>query len=634
MTNLVFKKAPLSNPAALVFGEADVPGSYEVEIGGAFAPITVSALAAKTELVAISGAFTPLTVAAAVSKVERVAISGAFAPMTLAATTTFSVGNVSRPLIGAARAAHQVAQHFVVGPTAHHQDGAAMSAGPIMPWQRATRVHANSGDRFQSADKIRTGTTGRHHDANKLRTAYTARHQDGDHRRLGAWGRYQEATGRRRSTLFRHQDGYRDRRIWTRQRHQGADHLPAVRHEHDWQTADTLKAYWLGVYQEAMRPPPGVHPAIPVQPPVVCYLPDPDIVFRSIYVPSLDLVFTCGLAAPPLPTATIVVPIRSVYLVINTVTLVRVDGNVPLDATALSMSIDADSWTWSWSASLAGSALPLIDSEDPVEVEATINGVAYRLFIEQVSRERTFARNSLRVSGRGRNAFLGTNVDTYGDQPLKTAQQLMNHVLTNNGVPLGWDVEFDLEDWLVPANVWSHQGSRISAIRAIAEAAGGYVQPHPTANTLRILPRYPLAPWDWVSADYELPAAVTQREGIEWVNRPAYNRVFVSGTRDGVLGQVTRGGTAGDVLAPMVTDPLITQATAARQRGLAVLGDTGRQASVSLRLPVLPATGLILPGKMVSYVDGGVSRLGIVRSSSLDWNRPQLWQSIGVETHA
>jgi hypothetical protein len=63
--------------------------------------------------------------------------------------------------------------------------------------------------------------------------------------------------------------------------------------------------------------------------------------------------------------------------------------------------------------------------------------------------------------------------------------------------------------------------------------------------------------------------------------------VFVSGQEVGVLAQVSRAGTAGDVFAPMVVDALITQAAAARQRGIAVLADTGRQVELSLRLPVL-----------------------------------------------
>jgi hypothetical protein len=46
-------------------------------------------------------------------------------------------------------------------------------------------------------------------------------------------------------------------------------------------------------------------------------------------------------------------------------------------------------------------------------------------------------------------------------------------------------------------------------------------------------------------------------------------------------------------------DALITEATVARQRGLAVLSDTGRQIEVSLNLPVLPDTGIIEPGAFV-----------------------------------
>jgi hypothetical protein len=45
-----------------------------------------------------------------------------------------------------------------------------------------------------------------------------------------------------------------------------------------------------------------------------------------------------------------------------------------------------------------------------------------------------------------------------------------------------------------------------------------------------------------------------------------------------------------------------------------VLADVGRQAMVSLRLPVLPETGIIVPGKFVRYVDGGTTRLGLTRS--------------------
>lgn len=324
----------------------------------------------------------------------------------------------------------------------------------------------------------------------------------------------------------------------------------------------------------------------------------------------------------------------------NTILLRRVVGDVTLPASAFSMSIDVDSWTWSWSATVQGAALALLapDAGEPVELEVVINGVPYRLLSEDVSRTRRFGENSLSVSGRGLAAAIDAPhapVMNFSNGGALTAQQIALAALTLNGEGIGWGIDWGLTDWLVPAGAWSHQGTHMSAINAIAGAAGAYVQPHATARTLRLLPRYPVAPWEWsgVTPDFELPSAPVVVEGIQWGKRPAYNRVYVSGQGQGVLGRVTRAGTAGDVEAPMVVDSLITHADAARQRGLRELGNTGNQAMVSLSLPVLSETGLILPGRFVQYVDGAVERLGIVRSTSVDWQRPRLRQSITLETH-
>ena len=148
--------------------------------------------------------------------------------------------------------------------------------------------------------------------------------------------------------------------------------------------------------------------------------------------------------------------------------------------------------------------------------------------------------------------------------------------------------------------------------------------------------RYPVAPWEWgtVTPDFVLPVDAVARESLRWLEKPAYNRVFVSGQDVGVLGQVTRAGTAGEVLAPMVVDPLITEAAAARQRGVAVLADTGHQLEVSLRLPVLAETGIIEPGAFVEYQDGSVTRLGIVRATQVDAGMPEVWQTLGVQAYA
>ncbi len=135
-----------------------------------------------------------------------------------------------------------------------------------------------------------------------------------------------------------------------------------------------------------------------------------------------------------------------------------------------------------------------------------------------------------------------------------------------------------------------------------------------------------------MTPNFEFPADYVTRESIEWIEKARYNRVFVSGESAGILGRVTREGTDGGLAAQMVTDPLITEIPAARQRGRAILSDTGRIANVSLRLPT-DITGVIEPGKFVRYVDGSTTRLGIVRSTSVDVGMPEIWQTLSVETH-
>lgn len=354
----------------------------------------------------------------------------------------------------------------------------------------------------------------------------------------------------------------------------------------------------------------------------------------------LDLVFGHVCLPPVGPPALIVIPSRGTYMTYNAIRLRRVAGDIELNASSVDLSIDHRSWTWSWSAGLEASALSLLapDDGDLVEMEMTINGVSYRLHAEDVERTRKFPTTRIAAGGRGLAAELDDPValQQYFSAPsARTAQQLANEALTVNGVGIGWDVDWGLTDWLVPGGIWSHLGTHISAVSAIAAAAGGYVQPHATARTLRMLPLYPAAPWDWdgLTPDIELPAAPVTLEGIRWQSRPAYDRVFVSGDGQGTIWQITRAGTAGAVDAPMVVDQLATAVEAARQRGLSILGDTGRQAMVTLSLPVLAETGLILPGKLVRYVDGSTTRTGLVRSCAIEWRRPRLRQRISLETH-
>lgn len=392
-----------------------------------------------------------------------------------------------------------------------------------------------------------------------------------------------------------------------------------------WQSANPLVGYGA----------PWSPPVVPVVPVVPCYQPDPGnavaLLFRESLTGLAALIFACRKAAIAL------VPIRRVYMVTNVTSLLRVSDNASIPCLGFSLSLDVDSWAWGFSASVKADALSLIEPEadgTPVELAAWVNGTEFRVLVESVGRERSFGQASLRLQGRGATALLDapySPVTVFSENSARTSVQLINQAL-----PFGWTASYSPTPWLVPGGVWSHQGTPISAAVAIARAGGGYVQPHASATSISVLPLYPVAPWDWagVTPDLELPAGYTTREGIEWQEFARYNRVYVSGTSAGVLGQVTRTGSAGDILAPMVTDPLITHADAARQRGLSVLAKTGRIATVTLRLPVSEGTGVIRPGAFVRYTEGAGARLGLARSVSVDAQGAQVWQTLRLETFA
>lgn len=273
----------------------------------------------------------------------------------------------------------------------------------------------------------------------------------------------------------------------------------------------------------------------------------------------------------------------------------------------------------------------------PVHLVATINGHAIRVVVEQISRARRFASAWIRVTGRGRAAMLAepaAPVESRTNSGVATAQQLLIDALTINNVSIGWGVDWQVQDWLVPAGVWSHTGTYIDAATRIAEAGGGYVQGHDTDPTLIIKPRYPVLPWNWAGAgvDVSLPEDACETESIEWLEKPDYNQVWIEGPEGGVLGNVRRVGTIGDKPAPPITEALCTVATAARNRGEAILADAGKQAVVTVRLPVFSESGILKPGLLVEYTEQGVTHRGLTRAVSISTDFPQIWQSVRIET--
>lgn len=548
--------------------------------------------------------------------------------------------NTARPLVGQNRGGWAVAKH----------DESGMS-GINEHMQHAISNSAFSSAKLQSGYKEIIGVKTSFVQADKLHTNTSGTFERSEHRPMQAATLYNDAKRMRRVLVTAFQAADKAQNPMNRQRHQDARRDRVLSYS-TWSAAmqscssntDSLASAVLAIknwrhrQQEAIRPYAGTskHPLIPI----VSCSQNKHLLFDTSWSNSPVLIFSCE-HQTSLPFSRIVILASRAYVTINSISLHRVDTGIELHAYSFSMQLDADSWTWAWRASLHQDAQNHLGRDaqgDPPELSVHINGIPFHLRLTNASRDRRFGQVRWAVSGKGHAAILGAPYAprmVFSNAADRTAQQLMADVLTINGVSLGWSVDWGLTDWLVPAGAWSMQGSYIEAINDIAQAAGGYVQPHATDAVLRVLPRYPAAPWAWASTspDFDIPAAAAELENTQYVDKPAYERVFVGGVGMGVFGPVTRAGTAGSVLAPQVTHALITHADAQRQRGLAELSDSGQQEHMTLKMQVLPATGIILPGQFVRY-RGDKTVTGIVRSTSIDWAHPVLRQTIGIETHA
>lgn len=552
-----------------------------------------------------------------------------------------------RPVVAEVISDAKQAQAIAAGWRAGWQETDGLLAGWTSAAQDAMPLQQQFGVAWQDGLRQGVATLGRFQQAQQLETTTAqASWQEARGLRLALQAVAEDAAPTREGWVVRFEESLRDRRLLqqaTAQDAMGLQYLlttgagPAV----------PLYQGYQARYQQAMKPPAGKsETTLPEPEKTSCYeqlVGGPiQLLFCKPWAASTALIFACCKDGTPQP-GKVIVPVRKVYIVLNQIVLTRLDTGVELPALAFNMSLDFQSWTWNWTASLHKDAAAHLGRDrdgDPALLLANINGVPFKLRLERTSRDRGFLpQERWSASGRGLAAVLAepwAKSMSFGNptQTL-TAQQLAVEALNINGVSIGWDIDWQQEDWQVPSGAWALQGSYIDAINDIAAAAGGYVQPHNTDRVLRILPRYPQAPWHWgdVVPDFEIPGAAAEVEGTEFLDKPEYNRVFVGGLSAGVFGPITRAGTAGDLIAPQVTHALITDSIVQRQRGLAELADTGRQALVSLSMQVLPETGVILPGQFVRYA-GPEAVTGIVRSTSINWAAPKLRQTLEVETHA
>lgn len=654
-TNLVFSESAVTgSPVSLVFGaEEHVDATVTTfTIDGTLAQPELSCLIVGGPIAdySIDGTLAqpPLTAAFDLRIVSVVDLYALLPDAPLVADFDAQyLTNTARPTVGQTANDWQVGSRTTqAGAAQGHQDSVPAPAGWAAFWSKTIGAGGTIvGGLPYDLQAAPVNQDTRFEQATPTRTDAGFKHQDGDRSRTVTGGAFQDATPRRNDTFFKHQDGDRTKRGALATQWQVAARLTQAQWA-SFQVATDNPVGWRARHQDAMQPGVGVSVII-VVPPEPAYTPNAHLLFECPPLAYPHLVFGAQVCYVDVPTGLhfSILPARF-YMTTHNVFAQRLPdlASVPLyDAT---VSADAGSYCWTLQLSGPASLFELLAPVAglPAQIRVTMDGIPWVFAVDGMQRTSAFGKTGVSVTGRSVTALIGAPYlraltrDNAGADRL--AQQLALDALQYSGVDLDWG----LTDWLVPAGAWSHQGTPLDAVQAIAQAAGGYLQSHRSAATL--LTRHPYsqragdnpgAPWGWMTgpADVDLALDAIITDGVERRDGPDINAVYVSGTTQGVLANVKRAGTAGDKLSAMVTDALITHVDAARQRGLAVLGAAGSKYNVRLELPVLTGAsepGVLEVGQLVQ-VNTATPWRGRVRAVSAAYKRPSLRQTVTLERH-
>jgi hypothetical protein len=307
------------------------------------------------------------------------------------------------------------------------------------------------------------------------------------------------------------------------------------------------------------------------------------------------------------------IPVRRVYIVIPDVVVTRVSSGDEISCSGFRLLYDADSHSWSGEIGLIGpNALDQLepDGNNPVILNVHANGYDWRMIADRWAESVRFGGRGIRVSARGITASLCSpwSERVAGTvESSQTVQQVFQGLL-----PFGWTIDWQagVAPWIVPAGAWSWAGNAsLPTIHQAAQALGLMVQPDRITQDLTVLARYPVLPWAYAAATPTLTvplAAVTAFERNQPVATQANAVIAHGGEPGGVIGQVQRTGSAGDLLAETISHPLITHIDAARvagQRVLAAQHQTPEWAAITI--PLGGDFPLINVGDLVEIDIGG-----------------------------
>ena len=379
--------------------------------------------------------------------------------------------------------------------------------------------------------------------------------------------------------------------------------------------------------QHAVQVPDRYYP-IPEPPPVkpdnVCRIRPPSSELplrmsrqrRGLLSSNLPLSLTCWHDDPPL-----FIPSLRTYIMHNLITANI--GGIAVDPLGFNIKTDMDSYYWSGGVSISPDDHAKIKHKLDVDIglepmiNVMLNDIQFGIIAENHSRTRRFGNQTHSLDGRSITARLGADYAAASDRlfdQANYASQIVNEQLAN----LPFIVNFEIDDWLIPASTYAVSNKTpIAVIADIAEAAGGFVESHPTDATMSIKKRWKINAWELATAtpDVTIPADVIKSATDKTVKNTRYNTILLVGNVGHEVFRATQGR---DAPAPTLSNALFTTREVTVPKASAVLSDSGTHSIQTLDLIFDDSIPIASLGQIWQINDTDGAWRGIITGVALD----------------
>ena len=337
---------------------------------------------------------------------------------------------------------------------------------------------------------------------------------------------------------------------------------------------------------------------------------------RGLLSSNLPLSLTCWHDDAPLS-----IPNLRSYIVHNVITANI--GGIAVDPLGFNIKTDMDSYCWSGGVSISPDDHAKIKHKLDVDiglepmVNVAINDLSFSIIAENQSRTRKFGNQTHSLDGRSITARLGADYAAASDRlfdQANYASQIVNEQLAN----LPFIANFEIDDWLIPASTYAVSNKTpIAVIADIAEAAGGFVESHPTDATMSIKKRWKINAWELATAtpDVTIPADVIKSATDKTVKNTRYNTILLVGNVGHEVFRATQGR---DMAAPTLSNALFTAREVTVPKGSQVLSDSGTHSIQTLDLIFDDSIPLAQLGQIWQINDTDGAWRGVITGVELD----------------